>query len=168
MRHAPLLFARLAALLLLMVSLAAGARDFEGVVTHVTDGDSLWIRPSAGAKPRQVRVEGIDAPEICQIWGVQAREAFAARVLNRRVKVQSRRRDDYQRQLGRLTLEGGEDVGAWMVTRGHAWSYRYRKNPGPYAQQEAQAIAARRGLWAQPGAISPRDFRKQHGSCHPR
>jgi len=154
-----------ASLLLLLVSLGSHAGSFEGVVTHVTDGDTLWVRPATGAPPRKVRLQGIDAPEICQPWGVQARDALSARAMHQRVKVESRRRDDYQRELGHVSM-GGDDLGEWMVRSGHAWSYRYRRDRGPYASQEAKARQLRRGLWADPSSASPRDFRKQHGSCH--
>jgi micrococcal nuclease len=151
-------------LVLLLVSLGTHARNFEGVVTHVSDGDTIWVRPATGGPPRKVRLQGIDAPEICQPWGVQAREALAARAMHQRVKVESRRRDDYQRELGYVSIEG-DDLGEWMVRGGHAWSYRYRRDHGPYAGQEAKARQLRRGLWADPSSASPRDFRKQHGSC---
>jgi len=152
------------ALWLLLLFLPAQARSFEGVVTHVTDGDSLWVRPASGGPPRQIRMQGIDAPEICQAFGVRSREALAARVLHRRVAVDTRARDSYERELGHVTLSG-HDLGAWMVGGGYAWSYRFRRDRGPYAAQEARARKARLGLWAQGPAMEPREFRKRHGSC---
>lgn len=149
---------------LLALSLASQARTFEGVVTHVTDGDSVWVRPASGAAPRQVRLQGIDAPEICQAFGAPSRDALAARVLHRRVAVNSSMRDSYQRTLGRVSMDG-QDLGAWMVGRGYAWSYRFRRDAGPYAAQEARARSARLGLWLDGSAMEPREFRKRHGSC---
>lgn len=149
---------------LLVLSLASQARTFEGVVTHVTDGDSVWVRPASGAAPRQVRLQGIDAPEICQAFGAPSRDALAARVLHRRVAVNSSMRDSYQRTLGRVSMDG-QDLGAWMVGRGYAWSYRFRRDAGPYAAQEARARRARLGLWLDGSAMEPREFRKRHGSC---
>jgi micrococcal nuclease len=142
---------------------AAPALAFSGVVTHVTDGDTLWVRPEGGASVK-VRMQGIDAPERCQAWGPQAREALAARVLRREVLVQTRAKDDYQRTIGVVALDG-QDVAAWMVREGHAWSQRYRRSLGPYAEQEAQARAAARGLFVNPAPVLPRDFRRQHGPC---
>ncbi len=52
-----------------------------------------------------------------------------------------------------------------MVREGYAWSTTFRGKAGPYARQEAQARAARRGLWAMPGALDPRSFRKRFGRC---
>ncbi len=152
-------------LLALLAGLPAGARPLHGVVSHVTDGDTLWVRPGGDRPPVQVRILGLDAPEICQAFGTQAREALAARVLHRTVRVSTRARDRYQRSVGSVSLEG-QDVGAWLVQRGYAWSGRYRGRPGPYAQEEAQARQGRIGLWAA-SAVEPRNFRRRHGSCRP-
>jgi endonuclease YncB( thermonuclease family) len=145
--------------------MAAHAADFGGMVTHVTDGDTVWIRPDApGAKAIKLRLEGIDAPERCQAWGGAASAALASRVLGQHVQVRTRATDTYDRQLGNITL-AGEDISAWMVANGHAWSYRYRHNRGPYVVQENQARAGHRGLFADPLAIEPRRFRQRHGAC---
>jgi micrococcal nuclease len=150
--------------LLLAMCACATAADFKGVVTHVTDGDTLWVRPASGGAPRQVRIEGIDAPEICQAFGADAREALAARVLRRQVNVRSRASDSYHRALAHVSL-GNDDLGSWMVGRGLAWSYRFHNDPGPYAKQEARAKTAGLGLWRGSSPVSPREFRKRHGSC---
>jgi len=105
-----------------------------GVVTHVVDGDTVHVRPVAGGAPRSLRLLGMDAPEICQEGGVAARDALNERVFQRQVQVQVQGTDDYGRDLVRLYL-ASEDVGQWMVQRGQAWSYRFRQDAGPYAEQ---------------------------------
>ena len=140
------------------------AAPFEGVVTYVTDGDSLWIRPLAGGEPVEVRLQGIDAPEICQPHGRLARAALAGLALHRQVTVRPRARDRYERVLARVRL-GRQDLGGWMVGQGHAWSDGWRGSRGPYARQQAQASAARLGLWRSASAVEPRTFRQGHGSC---
>lgn len=158
--------ARLFPAALLLASLACGpatAKVLRGVVSHVTDGDTLWVRPARGAAPVPVRIHGIDAPEICQPFGKQARAALAARVLRRQVQVTTRASDIHERQVGRVRVRG-QDLGAWLVAGGYAWSSQYSKRAGPYANEEAQARHDRRGLWAT-RAIEPRLFRKHHGSC---
>ena len=158
------LFALLAALLLAFAS-PASARDLEGIVTHVTDGDSIWVRPAGAADAEQVRLQGIDAPEICQAFGKQARQALAAHLLHREVRVAVRARDVYQRNIGMVSLQG-EDIGAWLVAGGYAWSTHYQRRAGPYAKEETAARVARRGLWQGDAPLEPREFRKRHGSCH--
>jgi micrococcal nuclease len=154
----------LLASMLLATCLSAFAANFEGVVTHVTDGDTVWVRPASGGAPRPVRLQGIDAPEICQAYGKRARQALTSRVLHQQVRVASSFDDDYQRVLGNISL-GGQDLGRWMVSSGHAWSYRFRKDPGPFAEQEAQARRDGLGLWKERAPLPPREFRKLHGSC---
>jgi endonuclease YncB( thermonuclease family) len=137
----------------------------DGTVVHVTDGDTLWLRPdAAGAAPFKLRLAGIDAPERCQSGGAQAGAALAARVLHKRVQALTRATDDYKRAVATVHVDG-EDIGAWLVLQGHAWARGYRRSPGPYARQEAEARAARRGLFADPQAQDPRAFRRQHGPC---
>lgn len=144
---------------------AARQSSWQGAVTYVSDGDTLWVQPAHGGMPRKIRIDGIDAPEVCQRHGDEAREVLARHVLGQTVLVSARRQDDYGRWLARLSLHG-QDVGRWLVLRGHAWSYRYRRSGGPYAAEEAQARSHRQGLWQQVRPMPPRVFRQRHGSCH--
>ena len=155
---------RLLALALTGLAAIGHARSFEGEVTRVADGDSLWVRPAAGGAPVALRLQGVDAPEGCQAHGAAARTALTRRVLHQTVTVQTRTRDDFQRSVARVRHRG-EDIGGWLVHEGHAWSMRYRRSPGPYAEQEAKARLARRGLWSEAQPLEPRQFRRQHGRC---
>lgn len=141
------------------------AKEFAGVVSYVSDGDTLWVQPDSGGAPRKLRIDGIDAPEICQSGGPASRAELERRALHQRVVVTVRREDDYRRGLARLRIDG-QDLGAQMVREGHAWSYRWRHSPGPYAAEEAAARRAGRGLFAASAPEIPREFRKRHGPCH--
>jgi len=135
-----------------------------GVVTYVVDGDTVYARPLAGGASRTLRLLGMDAPEICQEGGVAARDALNERVFQRQVQVQLQGTDDYGRDLVRLYL-ASEDVGQWMVQRGHAWSYRFKQDAGPYTESERRAQILRRGIFAGLPPENPRDFRRRHGPC---
>jgi len=151
----------------MLMAWTAGAQAFTGIVTHVTDGDTVWVGPAhqrGGAQAVKVRLRGIDAPEICQAWGPQAKAALESRVLHRRVQVHVSATDTYERKVGTLKLDG-EDVAAWMVAEGHAWNDGYRRRKEGYAALEQQAMKAGRGLFADRDAMPPRRFRQQHGSC---
>ena len=144
---------------------ALSAREFAGVVTYVSDGDTLWVQPDSGGAPRKLRIDGIDAPEICQPGGPASREALARRAMHQRVVVVVRREDDYGRGLARIRIDD-QDLGAQMVREGQAWSYRWRRSTGPYAAEEAAARHTGRGLFAASAPEIPRDFRRRHGPCH--
>ena len=141
---------------------------YSAVVTRVVDGDTVWIRTLHSTKPVKVRIVGIDAPEACQSGGRASSDALYRRVMGQSVTVSattSRLLDEYGRLLAKVDLRG-EDIGHWMVLNGYAWSYSYRRKPGPYAAEQSKAVAARRGLFNEAGAENPRLFRKRHGSCY--
>ncbi len=152
--------------LVFMAGSASAVWAASAKVTHVTDGDTLWVQPEAGGPPVRIRIDGIDAPEICQTGGRSARDALAARVKGRTVEIAVRGEDDYGRTVAGLVLEG-EDMASWMVEQGHAWAYRGKRGGPRYASLQQQAQAARRGVFADPSAMQPRKFRQRNGSCHP-
>ena len=76
---------------------AMHAQAWLGVVTHVSDGDTVWVQPLQGGEAHKVRLLGIDAPEICQPWGPQSRAALHAALQGQVVEVRARTRDSYGR-----------------------------------------------------------------------
>lgn len=143
---------------------ATQTQQVDGMVTHVTDGDSLWLKPDGGGAPVQLRLLGIDAPESCQAWGPEATHALADWVLQRHVVVKTVGRDTYGRTLGTVYLDG-RNINKAMVQEGHAWSTRTRYDRGPYVADEYMARALGRGLNAGGGAVMPKEFRRNHGPC---
>lgn len=153
---------------LLMVSVQASAASQpaqSGIVTRVVDGDTVWVETAGSGKPLKVRLQGIDAPEICQVGGGQAQDALKRQVLGQRVTLISRAHDDYGRTVGTLYFQG-QDVGRWLVANGHAWVYTYRHRKAAYADEFALAQAGRRGIFSDAQAEEPRVFRKRNGSCY--
>ena len=136
----------------------------DGKIVKVVDGDTLHVQPAQGGASQKLRIKGIDAPEVCQAWGLQSREALARLVWGHRVTVQLNDVDDHGRWLAHVFVNG-EDVGARLVAQGHAWSYQFRRDPGPYVFQQQQAAINRLGLFGQPQAMRPREFRQRHGPC---
>lgn len=143
---------------------ARGAVEIVGTVARVVDGDTLSFAPADGGRPLTVRLEGIDAPESCQAWGAQAREALDELVRDRTLTLRVFGRDDHGRTLGRLRHDG-VDLGERLVRDGHAWSHRYKHDRGPFVAQERMARALKRGLHADGTALMPREFRRRHGPC---
>jgi endonuclease YncB( thermonuclease family) len=138
-----------------------------GTVIHVTDGDTLRVRPlgsNSKSDSVRIRIDGIDAPESCQRYGLQSTLALKKLVLSKQITVVNKRFDDYGRDVAKITLDG-VDIGAWMVKHGHAWSYHYKFSDGPYGVEEKTAIKEKLGLFADASAVNPKIFRREHGSC---
>ena len=62
-------------------------------------------------------------------------------------------------------FDGTVDIGDRMVRDGHAWSARFKYDRGPYMAEERMAVALKRGLHGEAGAVMPRDFRQRNGEC---
>ena len=62
---------------------AAPVERFMARVTHVTDGDTIWVQVESADAPRKLRLLGIDAPEICQAGGEASRAALQALLAQR-------------------------------------------------------------------------------------
>jgi endonuclease YncB( thermonuclease family) len=152
------------ALAVALLAPALHAAGLRATVTYVNDGDTLWVRPARGGPRMELRLLGIDAPERCQAFGAEARQALRQRVLYQPVEVRLRGRDAYDRHLAHVR-RGGEDIAAWMVRHGYAWSSRYKGRRGPYAKLEAQARRRHAGLWRAAQPMEPRRFRQRFGPC---
>ena len=138
---------------------SASAERIAGRVVGVADGDTLTVLAD-GKRQVRVRLGGIDAPERRQPYGTRARQGLSALAFGRAVQVEVEDTDRYGRPVGRVRV-GGRDVNAEMVRRGAAWVYvRHNRDPA-LVPLEAEARAARRGLWALPDAerVPPWEWR---------
>ena len=138
-------------------------QSVQGVVSKVQDGDSLWLKPADGP-PIVVRLRDIDAPELCQAWGDEARRALTDLALGKPAVLRITGRDAHGRTLGTVIVDD-VNLSRRMVEDGHAWSNRARWDQGPLVKQERMAKALGRGLHATAGAEPPWQFRKRNGRC---
>ncbi len=157
---------------------ASGTGEFtqRGVVTHVVDGDTLWVRLASG-KSEKVRLIGVDAAErgACFATAATARArqlAFSKPVTLLGDRTQATR-DQYGRLLAYVWIPGGRDLGYQLIAGGFAKVYATRT---PFERQEAyrtaecRAKSAARGRWRScaPATIRPAVPSPQPaGNCHP-
>ncbi|WKB50546.1 thermonuclease family protein [Eleftheria terrae] len=123
----------------------------------VLDGDTIDVLHDRRAI--RVRLAEIDAPEKRQAFGQRSRQALADLVFRRHVKVLDRGSERHGRTLG-IVMVAGINVNEELVRWGHAWVYRSYSRDETLVQYEQLAKGARRGLWADPGAVPPWVYRK--------
>lgn len=149
-------------------------RTIEGVVTKVSDGDTINVTDLQGTKLK-IRLYGIDAPETeksnqktgriskqGQPYGDEAWKALGAKVYSKRVKVEVIDIDRYKRAVSVILLEG-RNINKEMIAEGWAWAYQQyldRPNASEYIQAENQARDKRLGLWQQSNPQPPWEFRR--------
>ncbi len=145
--------------LLAFVGCAAAAQDLAGRVAKVSDGDTLTL--DTGRQKVVVRLQDIDAPEGRQAFGQESSALLRAlcppgSLASGKVK----ERDRFGRLVAMLRC-GEKDASTEQVRAGAAWVFvRYAPKDSPLYQIEADARAARRGLWSDPRPTPPWGFRR--------
>jgi endonuclease YncB( thermonuclease family) len=153
--------ATLVALLLAAPGTAAvpAGTELRGKVVKLHDGDSFELLRGS-RKTVGVRVFGIDCPERGQPWGAQAKSFTAGLIGNAEVVVLVKDVDRYGRTVGDVVLADGRHLSHELLRAGLAWYYRRYDDDPTLARLEAEARAARRGLWSEPHPVAPWKYRK--------
>jgi endonuclease YncB( thermonuclease family) len=153
-------------LIILLFTLPAAAQEpgtsFTGEVVAVKDGDTIEVLRTGRAVT--VRLHGIDAPEMGQPFGRNAKQAASKYVFGKSVRVEVKDVDRYGRLVGRVRVQGGS-LNAMLVRDGLAWWYRrYAPNDAELQRLQRQARNANRGLWSRPSPTQPWDWRDRDRS----
>ncbi len=134
--------------------------EIVGKVVGVHDGDTLTLLVD-GNREVKIRLDGIDAPELGQPFGKNAKAALSATVFEKAVTVKVGTTDRYGRTIGRIYLND-QDVNLGMVRTGFAWWYRqYAPKDGALEMAEKYAKIRKDGLWADLEPIAPWEWRKK-------
>jgi endonuclease YncB( thermonuclease family) len=154
-----------AALVVLATAAPAAAKELEGHVVGVSDGDSITVL-DAERTQHKVRLASIDAPERGQPFADASKRSLSALVFNKGVVVEWHKADRYGRLVGVVRVQpSGKDVGLAQVSDGMAWHYvAYEQEQSPaerhtYRKAEDTAQLAGIGLWREADPTAPWDYR---------
>jgi endonuclease YncB( thermonuclease family) len=124
----------------------------------VADGDTLTVLHDG--RPEVVRLHGVDAPEKGQPFGTRARAYTGTLVFGQTVTVRVHGRDRYGRTVGEVWLPDGQSLNEALVRAGYAWWFPRYSADVRLATAEAEARAEQAGLWGDPGAVPPWEWRR--------
>jgi len=144
-----------------------------GRAVSIEDGDSFVFEriDTAASLPRrfEVRLHAVDAPERIQRHGSASRAGLVELVSQRHLTLDCYKPDARGRAVCRASdldrPAPQRDLELVLLSRGMVWHYRaYAGEQAPadraaYAAAEAQARAARRGLWRDPEPQAPWECR---------
>lgn len=129
-----------------------------GKVISVHDGDTITILK--GIQSYKIRLFAVDCPELGQSFGRNARQFTSDLVFGKQVTVYYTGKDRYQRYLGTVTTADGKNLNRELVKAGLAWHYKAYSDDPILAGLEVKARMAKKGLWADPQATAPWNWRK--------
>lgn len=151
---------------LIVISFSANAAyTINGRVVKVADGDTVTIL-DANNTQHKIRLLGIDAPESKQAFGQRSKQKMSDLVFGKMVNAECVNTDRYGRNLCKV-LVNGIDANFELVKAGLAWHYKQyqssqtARDRRAYSQAELDARHGKIGLWSDPHAIAPWDFRRK-------
>ena len=127
-------------------------RQFDARVARVADGDTIEAIPTGELRPVRIRLEGIDAPELSEVFGQDSLAYLRRFLLDQTVRIDGRDMDRYGRLVARVRTQG-RDASVVMLRAGlacHAFA-----RDAALAREEAQAKSRGTGFWAR-NAQKPR------------
>lgn len=138
-----------------------------GIATRVIDGDTLEM--DIDGKLVNVRLFGIDAPELNQRFGQDAKSFLERNLIDEELIVIPRDIDRYDRLVAglyRSSEKAISSISIGMTYEGYGWAYREFLGDELefYLLSETDARKHKRGLWAAEGAVPPWEWRKQKKS----
>lgn len=151
------------ALLLVLGTFSVSAEVIHGKVIRVSDGDTIAVLDSRN-RQYKIRLAGIDAPERKQANYETSRKNLAALTFGKIVVVNWYKKDRYGRLVGSVEADR-QDVGLVQLRAGQAWWFRQYAHEqsvfdrSQYAVAESEARSNARGLWKNPKAVPPWEWR---------
>jgi endonuclease YncB( thermonuclease family) len=154
------MFMNFTSVLLTMWLAAAPGNTLTGRVVAVHDGDTLTVQN--GPSLYKVRLSDVDAPEMGQVFGRQARQFTEQMVLGHQVWVNISMIDRHGRRVGEVIVEDGWVLNEELVHAGLAWYYRVHPVRNDRLQRlEHYAFQNKLGLWVEQEPLPPWEFRRE-------
>jgi endonuclease YncB( thermonuclease family) len=129
----------------------------------VIAGDTVYV-VDAERSSRKVWLSGIDAPQLEQLYGKEARRNLSKLVLDEYVDLDTMQSDRYGRITARL-IKDDQDINLQQIKDGYAWYYRHDDGltddlMKQYSEAEKKARKDTLGLW-ESKATPPWVFRRE-------
>lgn len=166
------------ALLLTLIATPGLSDTLQGKMVRIVDGDTLVFLDQSNTQ-HKVRLSGIDTPERGQPFGKRATENLARLGGKKPARLEWNKKDRWKRIIGEVWVQSPDspregsscpktlDVNLAQLTTGLAWHYKKYANEQSeedrerYSFAEVEARARKAGLWSDPNAIAPWEWRKK-------
>jgi micrococcal nuclease len=115
-----------------------------------------------------VRLHGVDCPERGQAFGSRAKQFTSELCFGQTVTILDSGNDKYGRTIGEVITANGTNLNVALVENGLGWWYeKYAPGDARFRDAQQRAKAASRGLWNDPGAIPPWEYRRRNRDTVP-
>lgn len=147
------------ALLLLFLSFTTSiSQTLTGKVVGIMDGDTFKLL-TQDSTVIKVRLANIDCPEKKQPFSNRAKEFTSQAIFGKIVYIDVLKKDRYRRSIANVFYNDSLNLNYQLVQNGLAWHYLKYSKDSELQKMEDKARKNKTGLWQDPQAISPWEWR---------
>ncbi|WP_115461338.1 thermonuclease family protein [Winogradskyella aurantiaca] len=144
--------------LLIVSTLFSYSQSFNAKVIGITDGDTVKVL-KLDSTTVKIRLVNIDCPERKQAFSTKAKQFTSDAVFSKNVRIEVIKTDRYGRLVANIIYDQDLNLSKELLKAGLAWHYQKYSNDASLQQLEDEARAQKIGLWSDPHAIAPWQYR---------
>lgn len=133
--------------------------QYTGTVVAVKDGDTIVVLLPDNTQ-KILRLAEVDCPESGQPFGKIAKQFTSSQVFGKEVDFWTTDTDRYGRTIAKVFYGDGQYLSAEIIRAGFGWWYYWYSTDKRLQELERKARAEGVGLWQDPKAVAPWDWRK--------
>ena len=138
-------------------AIVAAQQAFKAKVIAISDGDTITVLKDK--RQFKIRLHGIDSPEKGQAFGNKAKQFTSDMVFGKTVTIKPTDTDRYGRTVAWVFVDGN-NLNEEIVRAGFAWHFKKFSKDENLVRAEIEAREKKAGLWRDPNAIPPWEFRQ--------
>ena len=116
----------------------------KATVIRIVDADTYQVL--SNAQVFTVRLANVDAPELKQHFGVEAKQFVSELIYGKQVLIEVQGKDRYNRTIASITING-KALDSILISNGWAWHYAEYNHEKKLATYQNEAIKFKLGLW---------------------
>ncbi|AFL79718.1 micrococcal nuclease-like nuclease [Aequorivita sublithincola DSM 14238] len=145
-------------LILLLSFIPCLSQTLTGKVVGIMDGDTFKLL-TQDSTVIKVRLANIDCPEKKQPFSNRAKEFTSQSIFGKMVCIDVLKKDRYRRSIANVFYNDSLNLSSQLVKNGLAWHYIKYSKDVELQKIEDKARKNKIGLWQDPKAIPPWEWR---------
>ncbi|WP_313101542.1 thermonuclease family protein [Epilithonimonas sp.] len=127
-------------------------------VVRIKDGDTVVVLLEGNIQ-KTLRLAEVDCPESGQAFGKNAKQFTSDQVFGKQITFVQTDEDRYGRTIAKIYYDN-KYLSAEIIKAGFGWWYFYFSKDKNLGKLQDEAKAQKLGLWSDPNAVSPWEYRK--------
>lgn len=127
-------------------------------VVGIKDGDTIVVLLE-GKTQKTLRLAEVDCPESGQAFGKNAKQFTSDAVFGKEITFEKTDEDRWGRTIAKVYYDEDLYLSAEIIKAGMGWWYYRYSDDESLGELESQARENKLGLWQDPNAIAPWEFR---------